>query len=205
MKKLYLVLAAVTLLVIAFLIGRFTATCNHNNIKIITSPKPGTPNQIEQKITGTAEGKIAERPWVWPDTPPSIPVGVDTAVTPKPESWSAEVPIRGNIEAKFIDKKTGKELATETKPLTGIASVTGDQSGLGVKTVFDTQLNFAVEVPELFKPWHFGGRIRYSLDKSLVTSLYGQYDYKLNNYLLTPIRVEFDGDWTVSAGLEINF
>jgi hypothetical protein len=176
MKKLYFwgicSLAAVALIAAAFFIGRWTAPREHlappGQVKIITDPQPDTPNQVTQDITGTASGHIFDRPWVAaPDpgivsgevTEPGQIAQADSAkpppVTPVSavsEQWSAEVPITGEVRATFTDKMTGQELGTETEQLTGTATVTGDQSGLAVKTVFDTKLNFAVETPRPAPP-----------------------------------------------------
>jgi len=62
------------------------------------------------------------------------------------EPFTVVVPVAGEIESVFIDKRTGEELGRGTTPVKGETIVTVGET-VQVETVFSDELKFSIDVP----------------------------------------------------------
>jgi hypothetical protein len=214
MKKLYTIsiciLAAIILLVVAFFVGRATAP-------------PGTPKvvKVTEKITGKLSGQTpAPVHYVYVPAGNQGKLGTakpagqeqtiigDTPVQLQPvqgllEGDSVTAPVSGPLTVKYtINGKPGGEVQTQI----GGTSTVGIEDGL-VKfdTKFDGTAQVDLTVPgERRRTFHAGALGSFDGQK-FDGLLYGQYDFQLKKYLLMPVRVEYDGNFTYKAGIEMNF
>jgi hypothetical protein len=67
-------------------------------------------------------------------------------------------------------------------------------------TTFGDTKPLSIDIPEKRHPFHIGAMV----DDKLHGSLYGQYDFKLKDHILLPVRVEYDGQFKYKAGIEFN-
>lgn len=70
-----------------------------------------------------------------------------------------EVPMSGEIEARWTDAKTGRELGTGSYPVTGVSTVTVGDGALQVDTKFDGMVEIAVESRAAPPKWRIGAGI----------------------------------------------
>jgi hypothetical protein len=107
---------------------------------------------VSVKQSGKASGSIPYTPQIAQINPEQTFEGTNSSEPDKPsevkfEPFKATVPISGEIESIFTDKK-GNELGRGMSPLTGESIVSVDGETVKVDTTFTDELRFAVDIPE---------------------------------------------------------
>lgn len=177
----------------------------------IVNPQPDkdSPNQVIVNIGGHGTTETLENRATTTKPDPEV------IVTPTPQPGTAvplnkTLPVKGQITAKFVNKKDGAELGVQTQPLTGSATISGDASDFQIALDFTSQLIFGINIPEEPKKlWRLGLHLATDFDE-VAFGGYGQKDFKLTTIrdkadILGFVRVEFDYDQRIMGGIELNF
>jgi hypothetical protein len=219
------VLAGAIALALAFCCGWFGGVwhVNHKNKPTPAPTPPPTPapivnpqpnndsaNQVLVIIGGNGSTEIskdkAETKLKRKVTPTPTPAA-------KPETvvlLNKTMPVKGQIMAKFINKKDNGDLGTQSQPLTGSATISGDTSNFKIAIDFSSQLVFGINIPERpRKLWHTGLYLVTNLDQVTLGG-YGQRDFILMTLkdrvdILGFGRLELDDDKRILGGIELNF
>jgi hypothetical protein len=163
-----------------------TSQTKNDNKKTVTKKDPGKIIDIIKDITKTITGTA----------PAAVPI-------------DKTMPVTGTITAKFIDKKSNTDLGSETKPLTGTATVKGTSDAFNVQMDFSSELTFGVTIPqEVDKLWHVG-LYAAAVSDGLGVGGFTQRDFKLATYknidLIGFGRVEIDREPKMLFGVEADF
>jgi hypothetical protein len=223
LKILKTILAGVLTATLAFFVGWFgnDIYSNHKTKPTptptpapIVNPQPNndSTNQVIVIIGGNgttgADKSKAVKPKPKPKpTPTPTPIPI-----PKPEvviPLNKTMPVKGQITAKFISKKDNADLGTQTQPLTGSATISGDSSNFKISMDFTSQLTFGINIPETPKKlWHVG------LYGVAVTDGLGFGAHVQRDFLITTIkdidligfgRMEIDKEPKLLFGVEGDF
>lgn len=148
MKTIKWILLAVALIAAAFFAGRFWPHPDPGSLTgpssaITVTASPG-PKQTPIVVYVTGHGSTVQQ------TP--TPTGTSGPVSsmepiPTPEIVQSKA-FTGEITAKFVNDKTGEELGSEVKQLTGTIEMFGSPDDLNANLDFNSEIVFGYSPPE---------------------------------------------------------
>ena len=145
--------------IIGFTVGVFLLRQDKPTPVITVNPHPEIERQADLVVTVRQSGKLSgqiQNPTIKkaPDAIESSKQTFEYKSSSEPqksiqgnlEPFTATVPVDGEIESVFMDKRTGEELGRRTTPVKGETIVTVGET-VQVETVFRDELKFSIDVP----------------------------------------------------------
>lgn len=113
---------------------------------VVENPSSKQVEQATAAVKATGQGNLSgSAPWVTPSPPGQIE---DVFPTPSPFYASAEIPVTGEIKTTYTNAKTGDIIGAGTHPISGLTTVSIEDSLIKADTTFDNDFTLAIDMPE---------------------------------------------------------
>jgi hypothetical protein len=132
-----------------------------------------------------------------------------------PSALRVDIPVTGEVHARYTDARTGAALGEGTHEIAGTTTVTVGENKIRADTTFDNDFILAVDVPKPDpKCWRVGAMAGIDTHGDFKRVAYGQYDVWQQTWkrisLAVPVRAEWerrDGqdDLRAMVGVEFRF
>lgn len=146
-------------LTIGFIVGVFLLRQNKPTPVITVNPPPEIERQADLVVTVRQSGKLSGQTKIpiVKKTQDALDSSKQTfegnpsseskkSIQGDSESFTVVVPVTGEVESVFIDKRTDEELGRGATPVKGETTVTVGET-VQVETVFRDELKFSIDVP----------------------------------------------------------